>query len=184
MPPAILLFVQDMMFGNALREKLKQMKPFIFTTDNGPEALEILSGNHVDIVLLDIRKKSKDALQILADIKKVRKEVEAIVISSTENISNSIECMKEGASDDITAPFDVETLNSKIREALDRREARKKAKRKARFSFFDTFENSMVAATFAQAGEFESAKKIISGQEGNDAGDQEKDEKNNDSKRS
>jgi DNA-binding NtrC family response regulator len=66
--------------------------------------------------------------------------------------------MQQGASDDIIVHFDVDQLRKKINSALKRRRAQLKASRKG--TLLNTFQDAMVAATFAQAGEFETAQEI------------------------
>jgi DNA-binding NtrC family response regulator len=122
------------------------------------EALEVCSNQDVDLALLDIRKQGEDAMQILTSLKKNQPETEVILLSNQENIALAMEGMQQGATDDIIVPFDVESFLNKIKSALKRRKARIRTRCKS--TLLNTFEDAMVAATFAQAGEFETAKKI------------------------
>lgn len=167
MPQAILIVMQDVLFGQALRHKLSQFRVKVFITETPSQALELLGIRKMDVVLLDIRGNNLPAVQFLKELKKIRAGVETILISSIDDVAISIECMREGASDEITVPFDIETLKGKIREAVKRNRLRQK-KKKRPFRLLNGFENAMVAATFAQEGEFDSARRILDKKDEND----------------
>ena len=102
----------------------------VLTADIGNGVLEIPSGTHADIVLLDARYKGKGTMQALSSVKREQPDAEIILISSPDNISLSMQGMREGASDDITVPFDIDTLIEKVREALARKKTRSKTRDK------------------------------------------------------
>ena len=102
----------------------------VLTADIGNGVLEIPSGTHADIVLLDARYKGKGTMQALSSVKREQPDAEIILISSPDNIALSMEGMREGASDDITVPFDIEDLIEKMREALARKKTRSKTRGK------------------------------------------------------
>ena len=130
-------------------------------SENTRSTLEILDNTDVDVVLVDIRDLKEKALQTVTSVKQIRAEAEVILLSSTESIDISMACMREGASDDIIIPFDMETLGKKINDAVERRQSLRQTK-KQRNRFFKVFEDIMFAATFAQAGEFDTAREIFS----------------------
>jgi two-component system response regulator HydG len=160
MPQAILIVMQDVLFSQTLRHKLSHFGVKVFITETAGQALELLDMRKMDVVLLDVRGNNLPAVQFLKDLKKSAIEVDTILISSIDDVSISIECMGEGASDEITVPFDIESLKAKIDEAVKRSKLRQK-QRKAGLSPLDTFQQAMVTATFAQEGDFDSARAII-----------------------
>jgi len=151
--------MHDASFGQALQQKLSQFRVKVFRAETAAQALDLLGRRKMDVVLLDVRGNSLPSVPFLKELKATASDVETIIISSIDDVAISIECMQEGASDEITVPFDIESLKNKIREAVKRSRLRRKKKRK--FAFFDNFENAMVAATFAQVGEFDSARTIL-----------------------
>jgi DNA-binding NtrC family response regulator len=130
MRPKILIVLQDGFFLETLADKLRQRKMSVLTADIGNGVLEIPSGTHADIVLLDARYKGKATMQALSSVKREQPDAEIILISSPDNITLSMQGMREGASDDITVPFDVEDLIEKVREALARKKTRSKTRSK------------------------------------------------------
>ena len=93
----------------------------VLTAEIGNGVLEIPSGTHVDVVFLDARYRGKGTMQALSSIKREQPDAEIILISNPDNIALSMQGMREGASDDITVPFDIDTLIEKVREALARK---------------------------------------------------------------
>jgi len=110
----------------------------------------------VEIVLLDIRQGAEQALSSLAFIRARQPETEVILINRPDNIGPSIAGMQAGAADELIVPFDTGSLKGKIAEA-DRRRKKSRDKR----SFLRRFGDAMAAATFAQAGEFDTAMDLL-----------------------
>ncbi|MDL1958099.1 MAG: response regulator [Deltaproteobacteria bacterium] len=128
MRPRILIVLQAGFFLETLADKLRQRKMSVFTADIGNGVFEIPSGTHADVVLLDARYSDKGTMQALSSVKREQPDAEIILISSPDNIGLSMQGMREGASDDITVPFDIDTLLEKMREALARKKTRSKTK--------------------------------------------------------
>ena len=158
MNSTVLLIVEDSFFLQNLSATLKRLKASILTAGSKHEALEVCSNQDVDLALLDIRKQGDEAMQILSSLKKNQPETEIILLSDQENIARAMEGMQQGATDDILVPFDLDSFLKKIKGALKRRKARLRTGRKG--TLLDVFEDAMAAATFAQAGEFDSAREI------------------------
>jgi DNA-binding NtrC family response regulator len=161
MSSTVLLVVEDSSFLENLSGSLKRLKASVVTAGSKNEALEVCSNHEVDLALLDIRQQGSDAMQILARLKKNQPETEVILLSDYKNIAFSMEGMRQGASDDITVPFDIDSFIKTIKSALRRRKAHLKAHRKR--TLLNVFEDTMMASTFAEAGEFDTAQKIYRG---------------------
>jgi DNA-binding NtrC family response regulator len=113
-----------------------------------------------EIVLLDLRQASNEEAHPLLAIKEKIPEAEVILINRPDNIPLSIAGMQAGATDELIAPFDTDTLKNAISEALRRRK-----KRQGNKSLLQRFGDAMAAATFAQAGEFDTALSLLDGEE-------------------
>jgi len=154
MGSTVLLVVEDSFFLENLSGSLKRLKASFVTAGNKHEALEVCANQEVDLALLDIRQHGHDVMQVLARLKKNHPATEVILLSDPEHIGLAMEGMRQGASDDLTVPFDIDMLTKKVKSALKRRRASHKR------TLLNVFENTMVAATFAQSGEFDTAKQI------------------------
>lgn len=113
-------------------------------------------GNIEEVFLLDLRQQSEQGLAWLAIIKRWRPEAEVIIVNRPGNIQPSIAGMQAGASGELIAPFDTASLKAVILKAIKRR--KRSAGKK---SFLTRFSEAMAAATFAQAGEFDTAIELL-----------------------
>ena len=65
---------------------------------SGEKCLEEI-GNNPDVIFLDYYLDNRDGLDILKEIKKIRRKTKVIFLSSQKNIRVAVEAMKSGASD-------------------------------------------------------------------------------------
>ncbi|MGV8139828.1 MAG: PleD family two-component system response regulator [Mangrovibacterium sp.] len=90
---------------------------------NGLEAIEwIQQGNIPDLILTDIQMPKMDGLKFLQIIKGsgIFSEIPVIILSSRESSQDRIECLKQGASDYISKPFNPEELLVRIERWMER----------------------------------------------------------------
>lgn len=155
MCPTVQIATQDSSFGEVLSGKLTGWGLSVIHQDEylyqTPAAF---SEGNVDVLLLDIRQQGDKALSWLAALKNMLADLEVLIINKPGEINAAMEGMRIGASDELTAPFDTETLKTKVLDAVRRREKKMKAKKGG---FMRMLQDSMAAATFAQAGEYETA---------------------------
>ncbi len=116
----------------------------------------------VDVVLLDVRRCDGALLAWLAALKRARPALEVILLNLPGQVTISIAAMRAGASSELSAPFDLATLRGAVSAALRRRRKHLGA---GRPSLLERFQRAMSAATFAQAGEFETAREILAEEE-------------------
>jgi len=115
-----ILIVDDEM---AVRESLRQiLKPQyeIFTAADGHEALECVRQHKVDLITLDLKMPGLSGIDVLREVKKLRDDVEVIIITAYGTATNAGESIYFGAGDFIIKPFDVFDINTKIKKSLDR----------------------------------------------------------------
>ena len=129
----------------------------IFNSRPPKDIKRILKKHPVDVVLLSLNDLKKEGMALIKMIKKLRPAVQVITINSGDQISLSIEGMKLGVFDDFLMPLDLDSLISRIREAF---QAKKEAK-VVKPSLFQRCQALMVAASFAEAGEAEMAKELL-----------------------
>jgi len=91
----------------------------VICTDNGKDALDILSAHYVDIVLSDIHMPGMDGITLLKEVKNRFKDVEILLVTGYPSLDSAVESVKIGAFDYITKPFKVDDLVNKIQKALD-----------------------------------------------------------------
>lgn len=112
-----------------------------------------------DVVLLDIRGLNDEAFGQVYGIRQQYAAIEVVLINKPGNVVASIAGMKAGAVDEIIVPFDTGTLRTIITEACVRVQAARVKKSKK--PLLARFSEAMMAATFAQAGDFEGALDLL-----------------------
>ncbi len=94
----------------------------VFTAASGEEALEVLNTEEVAVVLCDLKMPGMSALDVLDAIKEHHPGVPLIVITGHGTVTNAVECMKRGAYEFITKPFQPDHLLLIVRRALEKQE--------------------------------------------------------------
>jgi len=155
MTMAVLLETRDTIFAQNLTKTLQQWGLGAFHKVDEQDMCSLTERGQVEVVLLDIRHSLDNTVGQLLSIRENLPDAEIILINSHDNIRASMAAMQAGANDEILFPCDTGILKSKITDALKRR--KKRPGKKQGMSFFRTLSESMAAATFAQAGEFDAA---------------------------
>lgn len=88
------------------------------TAKDGREALDIISTQKIDCVVSDLHMPRMDGLQLLKTIRQENADLPVIIVTAQGEIKSAIEAMKNGASDYILRPFDLEELEVAIKRAL------------------------------------------------------------------
>ena len=77
-------------------------------------ALVKARSNEYEAILLDIMLPDGDGVDVLKQIHKVSPEIPVIMITGVKDIQIATECMRSGAVDYITKPFDMEYLKTTV----------------------------------------------------------------------
>jgi putative two-component system response regulator len=106
------------------RESLRMiLKPIynVHAVDNGQEALNFLGRERVDLVTLDLKMPGLSGIDVLREIKKIREDVEVVVITGYGTLTNAVEAFRYGAVDFIFKPFNVAEIISIVKKTVERR---------------------------------------------------------------
>ncbi|MDX1671202.1 MAG: sigma-54 dependent transcriptional regulator [Balneolaceae bacterium] len=115
----ILVTDDEKSIRNSLREILEFEGFNVFEADSGKTVFEQLQEIRVDLMLLDIKMKGMDGIEILKKIKEEEHEFPVIMISGHGSIELAVEATKLGAFDFIEKPPDLNRLLVSVRNALD-----------------------------------------------------------------
>ena len=96
----------------------------VFTATNGVEAISLGTQNSFDLALVDIKMPGMDGIEAFCELKKVKKDMEVIILTGYGTLKTAKEAMRLGAYDYLTKPFDLGLVKNIIREALERNEGR------------------------------------------------------------
>lgn len=92
----------------------------VVTASSGAEAVNRVTCDEPDVVLLDLRLPDMDGMMVLEKIKKALPAVPVIIITAHGGVQSAVEAMKKGAYHYLTKPFKVDELLIMIDRALDR----------------------------------------------------------------
>ncbi|MEY3450890.1 MAG: hypothetical protein RL711_715 [Bacteroidota bacterium] len=116
----ILIIDDEKSIRYTLREILEYEKYIVEEAKDGEEGLEMITNNHYDVVLCDIKMPKMDGIELLDKIALLDKEVQIIMISAHGNIETAVEATKKGAFDFIQKPIDLNRLLITLKNAMER----------------------------------------------------------------
>src|SRR5690606_11949035 len=90
--------------------------------EDGLVGIEKIRNEEYDLVLCDIKMPKMDGIEVLEAIKKIKPEVQVVLISGHGDLDTAVNAMKLGAFDYISKPPDLNRLLNTVRHALDRKE--------------------------------------------------------------
>ena len=94
---------------------------------NGEKALEILSAQRHDLMLLDLKMPGLGGLEVLKEIKKRSYQVGVVVITAFQDLDLAREVIKHGAIDYLNKPLDLKLIASTIDFALKKQKVIKES---------------------------------------------------------
>ena len=94
----------------------------ILEAEHGTAALEIIQNERPDLVFLDLNMPELDGRGVLRALQGTEHGSEIIVVTADDSIDAAVECMRLGAADFLTKPYEVEQLRAIARRATRRRE--------------------------------------------------------------
>jgi DNA-binding response OmpR family regulator len=140
----VLLVDDEEEFVKALAERLKMRDLRSDTVLDGEEALSFVEDQEPDVMVLDLKMPGIDGMEVLRQVRKAYPKIQVIILTGHGTERDEEEAKRLGAFDYLEKPVNLDVLVKKMKAAYRRK-----------------MEDTMVAATFAEAGDFESAKKIM-----------------------
>ncbi len=117
--PNILICDDEKDIVNALKIYLSDPDYTIFEAGNGKEALEVLNGNEIHLILLDIMMPVMDGITAMAKIRETS-NVPIIILTAKGEDTDKILGLNVGADDYITKPFNPLEVTARVRSQLRR----------------------------------------------------------------
>ena len=117
----VLLVDDEESFLTTLAKRLEVRGMQVSTVTRGIEAVEKVTNQAFDLVVLDLSMPGIDGLETLKRIKAKQPDAEIIILTGEGSIRSGIEAMKLGAEDYLQKPVDLTELIEKISEAKDKR---------------------------------------------------------------
>jgi DNA-binding response OmpR family regulator len=140
----VLLVDDEEEFVQTLAERIEMREIGSDVALNGEEALKKVDENAPDVMVLDLKMPGIDGMEVLRQTRKAYPNVQIIMLTGHGSKKDEKEARRLGAFEYLQKPVPIEDLVKKIKLAYKKK-----------------IESTMMAATFAEAGEFETAKKIL-----------------------
>ena len=128
---AVLLVDDERDFADLLAERLEARGFAVQTAYDGEEALRLAAGSDVDVAVLDVNLPGMDGLAVLRELKLVRPQAEALMLTGQNDLATAVAGMKLGATDYLVKPVPIERLVEAIARAQERRRERQEGLRMA-----------------------------------------------------
>ncbi len=120
MPDHILIIDDKQSIVEILETALSEEGYMTSSATSGAAALEKLDQEDFELALCDVRLPDIDGMEILKRINKKTQRTAVIMITAYGSIENAIECMKLGADDYVTKPFNLDEIKEVVKKALER----------------------------------------------------------------
>ncbi len=91
------------------------------TVDSVDAARAYLRGNSTDVLLLDLKSPTGQAIDLLDEVKTMRPDTSVIVMTAYATVTSAVEVMRTGATDYLTKPFAMDELAAVLERAVERR---------------------------------------------------------------
>jgi diguanylate cyclase (GGDEF)-like protein len=119
----LLLVDDDAMNRDALSRRLERSGYRVIVAENGAQALEIVSAQPVDLVLLDVMMPVMSGIETLRHLRARRSiaELPVIMVTAKDASRDMVEALELGANDYVTKPVDYAVAQARIRTQLSAR---------------------------------------------------------------
>jgi DNA-binding response OmpR family regulator len=140
----VLLVDDEEEFVKALAERLKMRDLQSDLVYDGEQALDFVEKKEPDVMVLDLKMPGIDGIEVLKQVKKAYPGIQVIILTGHGTEKDEERARGLGAFDYLEKPVNIDTLVDRMKKAYRRR-----------------LEDSAVAATYAEAGDYKTAKKIM-----------------------
>ena len=144
----VLLVDDETEFVQAMAERLKMRDLDANTVYDGEQALSFVGGQEPDVMVLDLKMPGIDGMEVLRQVKKSYPKLQVIILTGHGTEKDEEEARRLGAFEYLEKPVPLDVLIKKMKQAVKQK-----------------MEDTMVAATLAEAGDSESARKIMKDEE-------------------
>jgi PAS domain S-box-containing protein len=114
----ILIVDDERRICDSLKDLLSTRGYEIKTCCNGQDALECLTENTFDLVLLDIAMEERDGFQVMERMATNHPDIMVIIMTGNASTASAVEALRKGAYDYLRKPFEPEELFTSVKNAL------------------------------------------------------------------
>jgi two-component system, OmpR family, alkaline phosphatase synthesis response regulator PhoP len=139
--PSILLVEDEENLHEALKLNLELEGYEITSAYDGSQALQKISQEYFDLIIMDIMLPELDGISVTETIRIANNEVPILILSAKNDSSDRVLGLKKGADDYLTKPFNLEELLLRVQKLIEKN---KKLKEKDTVGDTYTFGNNTI----------------------------------------
>ncbi len=117
----ILIVDDEAMVRRLLWQRLSREGYQCEEADSAEQALDRLRGNSTELVILDIKMPGKSGMELLPEIRALYPDTAVMMATALTDVNIAIQCMKQGAYDYISKPFNLGEVVLSVNGVLERR---------------------------------------------------------------
>jgi DNA-binding NtrC family response regulator len=125
MRPLVLIADDDAEIRRILQLGLRSRGYEVVTAEDGRTALESIERYNPQLVFTDVEMPKLTGIELLKHIRKDRPALPVVIMTAHGTVARAVEAMKEGATDFLTKPFEMEQLFLVIDKAYEREDLRR-----------------------------------------------------------
>jgi len=120
LPSKVLLVDDEREFVQTLSERLQMRDMGSAVAYDGESALEIVSRDEPEVMILDLKMPGIDGIEVLKRVKSTRPEIEVIILTGHGSEADRETCMELGAFAYLQKPVDIEVLSQTLKQANEK----------------------------------------------------------------
>lgn len=124
----ILIVEDEKILNNTINKSLKKEGYEVESAFDGNEAMEMISIESYDLIVLDLNLPHMDGMDILKSLRKEDVETKVLILSARSQIKDKVEGLDNGANDFLQKPFHLDELKARIRSLTRRNFIQNKTK--------------------------------------------------------
>ncbi len=117
----VLLIDDEVVFAESLTKVLTKRGMSVWSANDGRTAIEVLTTEEFDVIVLDMRMPGMDGLATLKAIRELDTLIPVLILTGHIDFDQVFQAMKEGTADVLLKPCPVENLVSSIETAYERK---------------------------------------------------------------
>src|SRR3954468_1748828 len=117
---SVLVVDDDPQLREALSRALELDGYAVTTANNGAQALDALSGQRPDVMVLDVMMPYVGGLDVCRTLRERRDRLPILVLTARDEVGDRVAGLDAGADDYLTKPFALEELRARLRALLRR----------------------------------------------------------------
>ena len=118
----ILIIEDEQDLRETVRASLLKEKFVVETAADFYSALDKINDYDYDCILLDIMLPGGSGLDLLRELKRLRRSDSVLIISAKDSLDDKVEGLDLGADDYLTKPFHLAELNARVKSLIRRRQ--------------------------------------------------------------